>query len=308
MVWGIRAALGSSLCATLCVAGCTLTQIVGQDDPVVTTSVGEEEDSGETSADEGDMRLDVETAECRIPDLISCDKIDDDPMRALGLNCFGGTQVDGTFSGNPEAIMVVEELGTAGTYPAQEGEKFVVLSTGIAEHLLLTPEEMEAQDKEDPASCTVPSNCPSTSLPGFDFAELPPPIDVRPVHDPTQQLNPGDAVETVNCEDQPWLVGTGDCSNTLWAQWNEAFDCGSPDIPCQVANDYAELRLNMQVPEGVTGLRLNFAFGSIEYPNWWQTPFNDMFVAWLESEEWTGNVSFDEQGNPISLNACFLDF
>jgi hypothetical protein len=33
-----------------------------------------------------------------------------------------------------------------------------------------------------------------------------------------------------------------------------------------------------------------------------------MFVAWLESGSWTGNVSFDELGNPISLNAAFLDF
>jgi len=33
-----------------------------------------------------------------------------------------------------------------------------------------------------------------------------------------------------------------------------------------------------------------------------------MFIGWLESEQWTGNISFDAQGNPISLNAGFLDF
>jgi hypothetical protein len=33
-----------------------------------------------------------------------------------------------------------------------------------------------------------------------------------------------------------------------------------------------------------------------------------MYVGWLESERWTGNVSFDGSGNPISLNASFLDF
>ncbi len=31
-------------------------------------------------------------------------------------------------------------------------------------------------------------------------------------------------------------------------------------------------------------------------------------MAWLESERWTGNVSFDDEGNPISLNAGFLDY
>lgn len=41
---------------------------------------------------------------------------------------------------------------------------------------------------------------------------------------------------------------------------------------------------------------------------WFQRPFNDLFIAWLESEAWTGNISFDEMGNPISLNAGFLDF
>jgi hypothetical protein len=75
-----------------------------------------------------------------------------------------------------------------------------------------------------------------------------------------------------------------------------------------VAYDYAELRMTLQVPAGTTGISLDFAFGTIEYPNWWKTPFNDMFVAWLDSEAWTGNISFDDQGNPISLNAGFLDY
>ena len=33
-----------------------------------------------------------------------------------------------------------------------------------------------------------------------------------------------------------------------------------------------------------------------------------MFIGYVESDGWTGNVSFDEIGNPISLNAGFLDF
>jgi hypothetical protein len=33
-----------------------------------------------------------------------------------------------------------------------------------------------------------------------------------------------------------------------------------------------------------------------------------MFVAWIESEEWTGNISFDGQNNPISVHASFLDY
>jgi hypothetical protein len=129
------------------------------------------------------------------------------------------------------------------------------------------------------------------------------------VHDVAGRLGAGSGESSpLTCADLPALVGTGDCSNTLWEQWNEAFDCAGPDVPCAVAHDYAELRMTMQVPAGTSGISLDFAFGTIEYPNWWQTPFNDMFVAWLDSEAWTGNVSFDDQGNPISLNAGFLDY
>jgi hypothetical protein len=33
-----------------------------------------------------------------------------------------------------------------------------------------------------------------------------------------------------------------------------------------------------------------------------------MYVAWLESEAWTGNISFDELGNPISINGVLMDY
>jgi hypothetical protein len=33
-----------------------------------------------------------------------------------------------------------------------------------------------------------------------------------------------------------------------------------------------------------------------------------MYVAWLESEAWTGNISFDEDGSPITVHSVFLDY
>jgi hypothetical protein len=77
-----------------------------------------------------------------------------------------------------------------------------------------------------------------------------------------------------DCIEDPSLLGTGDCSK----------------------------------PEFTTSFSYDFAFFSTEYPYYYGSQFNDMYVAWLESNLWTGNVSFDEQGNPISLNAGFLDF
>lgn len=309
-MFGGRGAIWLTPC--LLVLGCTLDQYVGKEDPGAdTTAAADEEGDGDTGEGEsgGEMRLDVETAQCEAPLPISCDLIDADPFRAIGINCPGGTMAHASYTGHPDAITVVEELGTEGTYPAQEGERFVVMSTGIADQIHLTQEEILAQDKEDPMSCASPTNCPSTSHEGYDLALLPPPIDVTPVHhegDPGGQILPPG--ERADCTDDPSLVGTGDCSNTLWEQWNAGFDCFQPDIACANAHDYAEMRVSMIVPDGATGIGFDFAFGSIEYPNWWQSAFNDMFVAWLDSEAWTGNISFDDEGHPISLNAGFLDY
>jgi hypothetical protein len=101
-----------------------------------------------------------------------------------------------------------------------------------------------------------------------------------------------------DCQADAALVGTGDCSNTIASQ----FDVG------MFAHDYSEIRFTAAAPEGATAVKFDFAFMSSEYPEFYPSEFNDMFVAWLESEIWTGNVSFDDMGNPISLNAGFLDY
>ncbi|HVI03394.1 MAG TPA: choice-of-anchor L domain-containing protein, partial [Enhygromyxa sp.] len=120
----------------------------------------------------------------------------------------------------------------------------------------------------------------------WEETPLPAPLNMNSVH------------PTDTCTDNPNLVGTGDCSNTLQTQWDQGYG----------AWDYAELRLSGTVPEGASGFEYHLAFFSTEYPGYYQTSYNDMYVAWLESELWTGNVSFDEMGNPISLNAGFLDY
>ena len=107
-------------------------------------------------------------------------------------------------------------------------------------------------------------------------------------------MNRPDALNAMN----PALVGTGDCSNTIADQWSQ----GSGSY------DYAEMRMTVAVPEGAFGFSYNLAMFSTEYPDYYQSSYNDMYIAWLESEQWTGNVSFDDMGHPISLNAGFLDY
>jgi hypothetical protein len=106
----------------------------------------------------------------------------------------------------------------------------------------------------------------------------------------------GSDVGAQTCAEDPNLIGMGDCSNTIEAQL-----AGS-------VNDYTELRITATVPNGVNSFSYDLAYFSFEYPDYYLSVYNDMYIGWLESEVWTGNVSFDEMGAPISLNAGFLDY
>ena len=210
---------------------------------------------------------------CGAPDPVSCDSEDDDPWHALGLNCAGGPEVTGEYNGDADSLYV--HAGNLGThmpppFPPREGEKILILSSGEAADLI------------------VPGLYASTDITGYvdGGVDLPAP------------LTPSAVSATENCVDNPGLVGTGDCSNTIEDQWSQG----------DGAYDYNELRLTVEVPAATFGFSYDFAMFSTEYPVYYQTEFNDMYIAWLESEAWTGNISFDEAGNPISLNAGFLDY
>ncbi|MCR9164778.1 MAG: choice-of-anchor L domain-containing protein [Nannocystaceae bacterium] len=213
---------------------------------------------------------DVDGSFCGAPNPVNCDDEDDDPWHAIGLNCAAGPQVEGSFSGDPDQIYVHEgNFGTSDEFPPREGEKFVILSSGIASEMVTT------------VGGTI-----GTSMGGGNLPDLPDPMTRVPVSG------------TETCADNPALVGTGDCSNTIDVQYAQG----------GTANDLAYMRLSAEVPANTFGFTYDFAFFSVEYPVYYQTQYNDMYVAWLESEAWTGNISFDEFGSPISLNAGFLDF
>jgi hypothetical protein len=217
---------------------------------------------------------------CLAPLPTSCDSTSDDPWRAIGVGCPGSIEAVTEFNGHPAALHVHRGmLGTHGEYAPRDGERMVVLSTGRAADVPRTHDELGCE----------PLVCPSTAFdPGAPPVTLPPPMKVNPV----------DGVLT--CAEDPSLVGTGDCSNTLASQWSTGAG----------AHDYAELRIETKVPSTADAFIYEFAFFSAEYPTFTSqgSPWNDMYVAWLESEAWTGNISFDEHGNPISINGVFLDY
>jgi hypothetical protein len=81
--------------------------------------------------------------------------------------------------------------------------------------------------------------------------------------------------------------------------------CGGADEAN--VNDYSEVSLAIQVPSNAQAFSFDFNFMSIEFPEFVCTSFDDTFLAMLESDAFTGNVSFDSMGSRVSINVGFFD-
>jgi hypothetical protein len=76
------------------------------------------------------------------------------------------------------------------------------------------------------------------------------------------------------------------------------------------ANDGASVTLKLRTPSNAQGFRFNFNFFTYEWPVFVCSTFNDFFVAMLDPVPMglvDGNISFDKNGDPISVNAAFLE-
>ncbi|MEZ4430669.1 MAG: choice-of-anchor L domain-containing protein [Nannocystaceae bacterium] len=217
----------------------------------------------------------------------SCDILLGGVMTALGLGCPDGVAPTSfAVTAAPQAVAVHEgALGATGEYAAVEGKRFVILSTGEAHQLTLSREEIELA-----SGCPADADgCPSTEHPPeHTLAQLPAPIIAAPV-DPE-----------LTCKDDPKLIGTGDCSNTILNAWQ----AGNGEL---LAHDYVDIRFTATVPAEVSHLRFRWAFLTAEYPARVDTGFNDLFLVWIESERWTGNVAYDGEGLPVSVDATRFD-
>ncbi|MEM6786540.1 MAG: choice-of-anchor L domain-containing protein [Myxococcota bacterium] len=88
---------------------------------------------------------------------------------------------------------------------------------------------------------------------------------------------------------------------------------GCPSTGTQ-AFDSVRLGLQIRVPTNARSFSYNFNFFSSEYPEWVCTAFNDHFVALLTGSTATpvnppansDNVSFDSNGDPVSVNIAFF--
>jgi hypothetical protein len=77
------------------------------------------------------------------------------------------------------------------------------------------------------------------------------------------------------------------------------------------ANDAVNLRLQVRVPTNAKSFAYRFRFFSAEYWLWACTSYNDFYLALLDSTAPNlpadGNISFDSQNNPVSVNNGFFD-
>ncbi|HLM71207.1 MAG TPA: choice-of-anchor L domain-containing protein [Polyangiaceae bacterium] len=74
-------------------------------------------------------------------------------------------------------------------------------------------------------------------------------------------------------------------------------------------NDDVALEVTLRAPTNAIGYSFNFNFYSFEYPEWVCTTFNDQFIALVDPAPMgsiNGNISFDSQSNPVSVNIAFF--
>jgi hypothetical protein len=82
-----------------------------------------------------------------------------------------------------------------------------------------------------------------------------------------------------------------------------------PGVVSGVPFDGAALELELRVPTNVTRLEVDENFFTLEFPGYVCSKYNDFFVIDFEPkvEEYPdGNVAFDADGNPISVNNALL--
>ncbi len=83
-----------------------------------------------------------------------------------------------------------------------------------------------------------------------------------------------------------------------------------PGVTTGEPYDSAGLSVRVKTPTDAKSLSFNMDFYTTEFPSYICTEWNDFFVAMMTpkpSELPDGNISFDPDGNTISVNAGFLD-
>src|SRR5262249_16923416 len=111
--------------------------------------------------------------------------------------------------------------------------------------------------------------------------------------------------------DQPGFMhrnfDKGYTSNSPFGFPKESASC--PGVTTKAPHDATGLEVEIKAPTNALGFSFDFNFFTYEWPQFICTDFNDFFVANLTPipmGQSDGNISFDQQMNPISVNNAFL--
>jgi len=83
-----------------------------------------------------------------------------------------------------------------------------------------------------------------------------------------------------------------------------------PGVITGQPHDGIGLEATVRTPSNAHGISFDFNFYTYEWPDFVCSQFNDFFVAMLSpipANQPDGNISFDSQGNPVSVNNAFLE-
>lgn len=110
---------------------------------------------------------------------------------------------------------------------------------------------------------------------------------------------------------QPGACGSLTCTSNYPGTPPAGFPQDVPSCPGSMAiNDDVALELKIRAPKNATGYSFNFKFYSFEYPEWVCTSYNDQYISLVNPPpdgSISGNISFDSQNNPVSVNVAFFD-
>jgi hypothetical protein len=156
----------------------------------------------------------------------------------------------------------------------------------------------------------MPFDFQASVLPGFSQGTIPPMSnetvsvlssgDARGVGDPGYTLENSDGYPMY--EEGPLEY--------LEAHQNTLATSESCPVPEPSFHDTLRVSTKIRVPTNAMGIKFQFRFFTHEFPAWVCTEWNDVFLALLTSEHedipLDKNISFDQAGNPISVNSAFF--
>jgi len=82
-----------------------------------------------------------------------------------------------------------------------------------------------------------------------------------------------------------------------------------PNVTTGTPHDGAAVQVEVRVPTNAHGFSFDFDFYTYEWPGYVCSKYNDFFVAILDPVpvgQSDGNISFDQLGNPVSVNNAFV--